>query len=171
MKKLVTLAAAFALVASTAQAQTVATTANPGSVTTYATVTVPTILNLSINDTSTSIASPVQADFDNGFQDAASTVIATVKSNKAWSLTIKGGAANWTGTGGASATKVVADLHWSITGPGAGTAMTTSAVSIASSATGTAGSNTTVNYRIIWSYATDTPGTYTIPVIFTAAAP
>jgi hypothetical protein len=49
--------------------------------------------------------------------------------------------------------------------------MSTTAATIASSATGTAGSNTTVNYRIIWSYTTDTPGTYTIPVIFTAAAP
>src|SRR5437868_6326674 len=171
MKKVITLAAAFALVASTAQAQAASTTANPGSLNTSAIVTVPTILLLSINDSSTNIAAPVQADFDNGFQDAAATVVATVKSNKAWSLTIKGGAATWTGTGGASATKAVGDLHWATTGPGAGTAMTTTAATIASGVTGTASSVTTVNYRILWSYTTDTPGTYTLPVVFTAAAP
>lgn len=171
MKKFIALAAGLALVATTAQAQTVSTTANPGSVTTYATVTVPTILDLTINDTSTAIAAPTETDFDNGFQDPAATVVATVKSNKAWSLSIKGGAATWTGTGGASATKAVGDLHWSTSGPGAGTALTTSNATIASSATGSSGAATTVNYRIIWSYASDTPGTYTIPVIFTAAAP
>jgi hypothetical protein len=171
MKKLVSLAAAFALVASTAQAQTVSTTANPGSVTTYATVTVNTIIRLTINDTSTAISSPTETDFDNGFQDVGAAVTATVKSNKAWSLSIAGGAATWTGTGGAQAAKPVGDLRWRTAGAAPGTALTTSNVSINSGASGTGGTATNVSYDIVWSYASDTPGTYTIPVVFTAAAP
>lgn len=171
MKKIVSLAAAFALVASTAQAQAVSTTANPGSVTTYATVTVNTIIRLSINDTSTAITSPTETDFDNGFQDVGAAVTATVKSNKAWSLSIAGGAATWTGTGGARATKPVGDLRWRTAGAAPGTALTAGNVSINSGANGTGGTATNVSYDIVWSYASDTPGTYTIPVIFTAAAP
>lgn len=171
MKKLVALAAAFALVASTAQAQTVATTANPGSITTYATVTVNTIIKLTVDDTSTTISSPTEADFDAGFQDVGAAVTATVKSNKAWSLSIAGGAATWTGTGGAQAAKPVGDLRWRTAGAAPGAALTTSDVSIASSANGTASTATAVSYDIVWSYASDTPGTYTVPVVFTAAAP
>ena len=171
MKKIVSLAAALALVASTAQAQAVSTTANPGSVTTYATVTVNTIIRLSINDTSTAITSPTETDFDNGFQDVGAAVTATVKSNKAWSLSIAGGAATWTGTGGAQAAKPVGDLRWRTGGAAPGTALTTSNVSINSGASGTGGTPTNVSYDIVWSYASDTPGVYSIPVIFTAAAP
>lgn len=178
MKKFISLAAGMALVAgvtTAANAQTVSTTANPGSVTTYATVTVNTILKLTINDTSTAISSPVEADFDAGFQDVGAAVTATVKSNKAWTLSIKGGAATWTGTGGAQASKAVGDLRWRTGGAAPGTALTTSNATINSGATGTSGGasgqGTTVSYDIVWSYASDTPGTYTIPVIFTAAAP
>jgi hypothetical protein len=175
MKQFIALAAGLALVATTAQAQTVSTTANPGSVTSYATVTVPTLLKLTIDDTSSTIPAPTATDFDNGFSDAGTLVNATVKSNKAWTLSIKGGAATWTGTGGASATKAVGDLHWSTSGPGAGTALTTSNATLASGASGTtggaSGQSFAIDYRILWSYSSDTPGTYTIPVIFTAAAP
>ncbi|MEO6067906.1 MAG: hypothetical protein ABJB33_07395 [Gemmatimonadota bacterium] len=171
MKKLLTLAAGLALVASTAQAQSVTTTANPGSITTYATVTVNTILRLTINDTSTAISSPVEADFDAGFQDVGPAVTATVKANKGYTLSIAGGAATWTGTGGAQAAKPVGNLRWRTAGAAPGTALTTSNVSIASSASGTGGTATAVSYDIVWAYASDTPGTYTIPVVFTAAAP
>ena len=76
-----------------------------------------------------------------------------------------------TGTGGAQATKPVGNLRWRTAGAAPGTALTTSNVSIASSANGTGGAATIVSYDIVWAYATDTPGTYTIPVVFTAAAP
>jgi hypothetical protein len=171
MKKIVSLAAALALVASTAQAQTVAATGNPAAVTTYATVTVNTILRLTINDTSTAIGSPTEADFDAGFQDVGAAVTATVKSNRGWTLNIAGGAATWTGTGGASATKAVGDLRWRTGGAAPGTALTTSNVAINSGANGTGGTATNVSYDIVWTYASDTPGTYTLPVVFTATAP
>jgi len=176
MKKHLSLVAGLALVAglSTAvQAQDpgTATGASPLSLNTYVTVTVPTILKLSIADTSTTVLAPTETNFDNGFQDVASAVSATVKSNKPYSLSINGGAGTWTGTGGARANKPVGDLLWG-TGPTPSTPLTTSAAAIvALTSTGTSGATSTVNYRINWGYTNDTPGTYTIPVVYTLTAP
>ena len=132
MKKIVSLAAGLALVAgvNTAQAQLVDAAGNPAAVTTYATVTVNTILRLTISDTSTAIGSPTESDFDAGFQDVGAAVTATVKSNRGWTLNIAGGAATWTGTGGAQASKSVGDLRWRVGGAAPGTALTTSNVAV-----------------------------------------
>lgn len=175
MKKLLSIAAGLALVAgisTAAQAQAVSVTgASPLSVTSYVTVTAPTILRLSINDTSTAVTAPVEADFDAGFQDVAGAVSATVKSNRGWTLKIKGGAATWTGTGGARLNKPVGDLLWGTVSPAA-TAMTAVDANVAApSLTGTSGATSNINYRILWGYANDTPGTYSIPVVFTLTSP
>lgn len=172
MKKLLSIVAGLALVAgisTAAQAQQVTVTgASPLSITTYVSVTVPTLLSLDVNDTSTAVTAPTATDFDNGYQDVASAVIATVKSNTGYTLNIQGGSATWAGGSG---TKVVADLLWGNTGPPAGTVMTTSPAVVSTSATGTASDAQTIDYRINWSYLTDTPGTYSMPVIFTLTAP
>jgi hypothetical protein len=176
MKKHLSLVAGLALVAglsTAAQAQVdpgTATGASPVSLNTYVTVTVPTILKLSIADTSTAVAAPDETHFDAGFQDVASAVSATVKSNKPYALSINGGASTWTGTGGARANKPVGDLLWGTGTPS--TALTTTAAAIVPlTSTGTSGATSTVNYRITWGYTNDTPGTYTIPVVYTLTAP
>ena len=58
--------------------------------------------------------------------------------------------------------------------PPAATALTTSDVVIGSaSTTGNNGSSpaATINYRILWGYTNDTPGTYSIPVVYTLTSP
>jgi len=177
MKKHLSLVAGLALVAgltNAAQAQSVTVSgASPLSINTYVTVTAPSIFKLTINDTSTAVTAPVEADFDNGYQDVASAVTATVKSNRPYTLKIKGGAATWTGSGGARANKPVGDLLWGTVSPAA-TALSTTDANIGSpSTTGNNGSSpaATVNYRILWGYTDDTPGTYTIPVVFTLTSP
>ncbi len=176
MKKLLSIAAGLAFVAglsTTASAQAVTVSgASPLAVTTYVTVTAPSVFKLTINDTSTAVVAPTETDFDNGGQDVASAVTATVKSNRPYSLSIKGGAAVWTGTGGARANKPVADLLWGTGTPS--TALTTTAALIGTaSTTGNDGSAAaaTINYRIKWGYTDDTPGTYTIPVVYTLTSP
>jgi hypothetical protein len=176
MKKHLSLVAGLALVAglsTPAQAQPVtATGASPLTVTTYVTVTAPSIFKLTINDTSTAVSAPTETDFDNGYQDVSSAVQATVKSNRPYSLSISGGAGTWTGTGGARANKPVGDLLWGTGTPS--TALTTSAALIGTaSTTGNNGSSAaaTLNYRINWGYTNDTPGTYTIPVVYTLTSP
>jgi hypothetical protein len=174
MKRHLSLVAGLVLVASAAQAQSVTVSgASPLSVNTYVTVTAPSIFKLTINDTSTAVTAPVEADFDAGFQDVAGAVIATVKANRPYTLNIKGGAATWTGTGGARANKPIGDLLWGTVSPAA-TALTASDVVIGSaSTTGNNGSSpaATINYRILWGYTNDTPGTYSIPVVYTLTSP
>ncbi len=144
---------------------------NPCSVTNAASVTVGTVLKLSLSSTSTTLTSPDTTSFNQGHQDDLSALTATVKSNRAWSLKISGATATWGSSGlGARANKPVGDLAWSVTGGAPFNALTTSATNIAS-AGGTSGTASTVSYRTAWDYTLDTPGTYTMDVVFTATAP
>jgi hypothetical protein len=145
---------------------------NPCSVTNTASVTVGTMLKLTLSSTTTSLTSPDTTAFNNGYQDYLAALSATVKANRGWSLKVNGGAATWTAVGaGARANKPVGDLEWSTSGGAPFTALTTSAASIASSASGTSGTTTTLSYRTLWNYTLDTPGTYSMDVVFTATAP
>lgn len=173
MKKVITLAAGLALMATTAQAQSAFDNTSPWTLSTTVSVTVPTILRLSLDDTTTAIPAPTEANFDAGSQDVASAITANVKANRGYTLNIRGGAALWTGSGGASATKSVGDLRWRTGGAAPGAAMTTSDAAVATTVAGTTGLGTdyAITYNIAWSYASDTPGTYTLPVVFTATAP
>lgn len=147
-------------------------TGNPCSVTNTASVTVGTVLKLTLSATTTSLTSPDTTAFNQGFQDDLSALTATVKANRGWSLNVKGGAATWTATGaGARASKPAGDLEWSTAGGAPFTALTTAPAGIATSASGTSGTTTTVSYRTLWDYTLDTPGTYSLDVVFTATAP
>jgi hypothetical protein len=170
MKKIVSLAAGLALVATTAQAQSAFDNASPWTLSTTVSVTVPTILRLSLDDSTTAIPAPGETEFDAGSQDVASAITATVKANRGYTLNIRGGSATWSGGSG---TKAVGDLRWRAGGAAPGTALTTSDVAVASTVVGTAvaGDAYALTYNIAWSYASDTPGTYTLPVVFTATAP
>lgn len=172
MKKIVSLAAALALVASTAQAQSASDNSSPWTLSTTVSVTVPTILVLSLDDTTTAFAQPGEAEFDAGFQELASAITANVKANRGYTLNIQAGTALWGGTG--SATKASTDLMWRLNAAAApGNGLTTTAAAVAVETTGSplAGRNYGLTYRILWSYANDTPGNYTLPVVFTATAP
>ncbi len=145
---------------------------NPCSVTNTASVTVGTVLKLSLSSTATSLTSPDTTAFNQGYQDDLAALTATVKANRAWSLKVSSGAATWTGSGaGARANKPAGDLEWSASGGAPYTVLTTSPVGMATSASGTSGTTTTVSYRTLWDYTLDTPGTYSLDVVFTATAP
>lgn len=170
MKKIITLAAGLMLVATAAQAQSATDATSPWTLSTTVSVTVPTILRLSLDDTTTAIPAPTESDFDAGSQDVASAITATVKANRGYTLNIRAGAGTWSGGSGS---KVAGDLRWRTGGAAPGTAMTTSDAVVGTSGSGTtaAGTNYAITYNIAWSYASDTPGTYTLPVVFTATAP
>ena len=134
-------------------------------------LTIPIILRLTLDDTSSTITSPTSADYTAGQTSSASTgPVATIRSNNNWTLLVRASAAVWTGTGGARATKPAGDLLWSKTSGGSYTALTTTNVTVA---TGTRGSSnvTTLFYKTNWAWNLDTPGTYTLTVIYTATAP
>lgn len=154
-----------------ASAQTVCT-GNPCSLTNTASVTVTAQLKLSLSSTTTTLTSPDTTAFNNGFQDDPSMFTATVKANTGWTLSVKSAAATWTASGaGARASKPAGDLQWSSTGGSPFTALTASNAQLATSGTGTSGTTKTISYHTLWDYTLDTPGTYSLGVVFTLSAP
>ena len=132
-------------------------------------LTIPLLIRLSISDTSTTLTTPTEADYDaTQTAIASSGPVATIKTNNNWTLLVRATSATWTGTGGARANKPVGDLLWS-TGGGY-TPMTTSNVTVATGTRGSANTRT-FSYKTNWAWTLDTPGVYTITVIFTATAP
>ena len=134
-------------------------------------LTIPILIRLTIDDTSTTITAPNQADYDAGHTTTPSTgPVATVKTNNNWTLLVRASSATWTGSGGARATKPAGDLLWRTSSGTGGTAMSTTNVTIGS---GTRGASNVVSifYNTNWTWALDPPGTYTLTVIFPATAP
>ena len=162
--------AAFAAAAQ-AQATCGATGATPSCAPagTTVTTTVQRIVYISMAPASAPLTAPDNTDFTGGgttTKDNLGAQVATIRSNAAWTLTVQGAA--WTGSGNNA--KAVGDLTWTITGGAPFTAMTTSAVSVTAGAV-TAAATVTIGYRTAWSLTTDAPGTYTMALIYTMAAP
>lgn len=134
-------------------------------------LTIPILIRLTIDDTSTTFIPPTAADYTAGQTSTASTgPVVTIKTNNSWTLLVRATAATWTGSGGARATKPVGDLLWATTSGGAYTAMTAVNVTVATGTRGVA-NVTTIFYKQNWTWNLDTPGTYTLTVVFTATAP
>lgn len=131
-------------------------------------LTIPTLLRLSIDDTTTSLTTPTEAIFNTGSVTTAGPVI-TIKTNNSWTLLVRAAAATWTGVGaGVRANKPVGDLAWD-----RGLGFTTMTTADASVATGTRGASnvTSMSYRVNWSWPLDTPGTYSLLVVYTVTSP
>ena len=161
--------ALLALGAGQAQAQNTCA-ANPCSLNDTVKVTVSTVLRLTLSQSATSLTAPNEAAYDAGFQ-LDNGPVATVKANRGWTLKVSANAALWTAANGAQASKAAADLLWSTTSGGTYTGLTTSPATFGSAATGNAGSAQSVFYKTLWSYANDTPGDYSLVVVYTLSAP
>jgi hypothetical protein len=138
---------------------------------TSATLTIPDVMQLTLTSSSTALTAPAAADYDAGFV-ANTGPTATVKSNRAWRLQISAGAATWTAVNTppftARANKPAADLQWGTGGPF--TALSTTAATAASgSATG--GTPASFVFHTVYSWGLDTPGSYSLAIVFTLLAP
>ena len=154
------------------QASAQSCSGNPCSVTNTASVTVGTLLKLTLSSTTTGLTTPDTVAFNQGYQDDLSALTATVKANRGWTLNVKAGAATWTASGaGARANKPAGDLEWSTSGGAPFTALTTSAATLATSGSGTTGTTSTLSYRTLWNYILDTPGSYSLDVVYTLTSP
>lgn len=109
------------------------------------------------------------ADYNQGYTQALGHSV-TVLANAAWTLSISSGSANWTASGGARATKPQTDLRWATGAGGTYTPMSVANATVASG-TATGGTVVSVYYRALWSWTLDSPGTYTLPVVFLITAP
>jgi len=170
------LSLALTVLAEGAAAQSCSAPVPNGScpVNTSATLTVPDVMQLTLTSTSTALTAPATADYDAGFV-ANTGPTATVKSNRAWRLQISAGAATWTASNtqpgvNARANKPGADLQW---GTAAGGPFTAASVTpaTANSGSATAGTPTSFFFHTLYGWGVDTPGAYSLPVVFTLLAP
>jgi hypothetical protein len=144
------------------------------SVTTSVTLTVGKVLQLTLSATNTTLTAPSEADYDAGFvADAGPT--ATVQSNAPWVLQVSAAAATWTAAStepgvSARANKPAGDLLWATAAGGPFTALSTAAVT-AGSGVPTAGIIPAFFYRTAYDWTLDTPGAYSLTVVFTLTAP
>jgi len=154
--------------AARAQAQNTCT-ANPCSLNDTVKVTVATVMRLDLSQAATSLTPPNEAAYDAGFQ-LDNGPVAGVKANRAWTLKISANAGNWTAANGANASKAAGDLQWAKTSGGSYTSLSTSPASLLA-ASGTGNTSQQVYYKTLWSYSSDTPGDYSLVVVYTLSAP
>ncbi len=133
-------------------------------------VTVTRAIRLSLGSSSVALNVPSATDYDAGFgQTAASTF--EVKSNSAYSISIRTTQANWTASPApARANKPSSELQWAVAVAGPFTNMTTTATTIATGAA-TASRVIPLQFRVRYNWLLDTPGTYSLPLQLTITSP
>jgi hypothetical protein len=167
--------AVSALAATPAPAQCTGT--DTCSTTSSTSLTIGALLNLEMSSTTTTLTPPTIADLAAGFvADAGPTFI--VQANQDWTLAVKAAASNgtnWTYAGTKGGVKAIGDLTWSATVGGAFVAMTGANVTVATAAASTAGTAAAIFFRTTYApsiaIASNRPGVYTLPLVFTLSAP
>lgn len=148
--------------------------ANPESVS--VTAQVPLVTNLSVNANSVPITFAVgDYDLSTGVATKAATGVTTfsVATNRSWTLQVRAGAANFTytpTTSGDSSTKPVADLGFKLSSASSYTTVTTNDQTVTSGtrgATSKTGHTPTVDYQLTSKLDQDSPGSYSVTLIYT----
>ncbi len=160
--------------AASGQACTAPIPAGTCTASTSTTLTVGLVIQLTLSSTTTTLAAPALSDYDAGFV-ANQGPAATVKSNRAWRLQLSAAASTWTATStqpgiAARPNKPASDLKWSAAAGGPFTGLTTVPVTAVSGAA-TAGATTTFYYHTLYDWTVDTPGSYSLTVVFTIVSP
>jgi hypothetical protein len=151
---------------------------NAGScnTTNTASVTVGALVKLGMTSTTTALTDPTADDVDAGNVLPNAGPSFTIKANRSWTLKIKSqNAANWTYVGSNSGVKPISDLAWSTASGGTFAAITASDVTFASGAAASNGTAAQAFFRTSWlsdfTSASNAPGTYSLPIVFTLTAP
>jgi hypothetical protein len=151
---------------------------NAGScnTTNTASVTVGALVKLDMSANTTALTNPTADDVNAGntIQNAGPTF--TIKANRSWTLKIKSqNATNWTYVGSDAGVKPIADLSWATAAAGTYAAITASDATFTSGASATNGAAAQAFFRTSWTSdftsASNAPGTYSLPIVFTLSAP
>jgi hypothetical protein len=130
--------------------------------------------HLTVAPVVTPLTTPTPAHYDAGFA-ATNGPTLTMRANSAWSLAISSATATWTATNtnpeAARTNKPASDQRWSTSAMGVFTALGTTPSTVATGAGATAGANVSLFYRTLYSWGLDTPGAYSLQVVFTLTAP
>ena len=136
-------------------------------------ITIAKTFELSLSAASTSLATPTTATYNAGFASTTGP-IATIKSNAPWALSISALTATWsavdTNTEPARTNKPASDLSWSTAPLGTYADLTTLGAQVATGAASLA-SSVSLYYRTKYAWALDTPGIYSLQIVFTIVAP
>lgn len=164
-----------AITASQAYAQC---SGNAGScnTTNTASVTVGALVKLGMSSLTTALTNPTADDVDAGNVLADAGPSFTIKSNRSWTLKIKSqNAASWTYVGSNAGVKPISDLAWSTAAGGTFAAITASDATFTSGAGASNGVAAQAFFRTSWlsdfTSASNAPGTYSLPIVFTLTAP
>lgn len=139
-------------------------------------MTVPTLMDLTLDGTSVTLAAPsAVTDFDaSGLFDATATGPAfQVKSNRSYRVQVQADAATFSHTsvaGAASYAKPAGDVRWSNDGS-TFTALTTTATDVGSGSSTALSAAKTISYKTYYDITKDQPGGYSLGVTFTMVAP
>jgi hypothetical protein len=142
-----------------------------------ASVSVGNLVKLGMPSSSTTLTSPTADDIDAGNMvgpDAGPVL--SIKANRSWTLKIKSGnATNWTFAGTGAGVKPISDLLWALGSGGSYVAITNGDVTFTSGGTSTNGASAQPYFKTQWTAdftsASNLPGTYSLPIIFTLSAP
>jgi hypothetical protein len=145
-------------------------TGNPCTAQVTASATVNDVLRLTLSSASVTLGTPIDTDLDAGFKDVAGPT-ASVKSNRPWHVDVTGAAATFTYAGALTdPNKPSTDLLWGTVSGTYGNDLSSSAV-LFSGATGTGSASQAIFFRTLWSWTAAVPGSYSVVINFTIAAP
>ena len=141
-----------------------------------ASVTVGALVKLGMTSTTTALTNPTADDVDAGNVIPNNGPSFTIKANRSWTLKIKSqNAANWTYVGSDGGVKPIGDLAWSTASGGTFVAITAADATFSSGASSTNGALSQAFFRTSWTSdftsASNAPGAYSLPIVFTLTAP
>ena len=137
-------------------------------------LTIGRALQLVVTPTATSLTTPTPAHYDAGFA-ATTGPTTTIRSNAPWTLAISAGTTTWsavnTQSEAARLNKPASDLTWSTSSSGTFTALGTTPVTVASGTATPGATAASLFYRTRYSWSLDTPGSYSLQIVFTISSP
>jgi hypothetical protein len=141
-----------------------------------ASVTVGALVKLDMSSASTALTNPTAADVDAGNVIADAGPSFTIKANRSWTLKIKSqNATNWTYVGSNAGVKPISDLSWATTSGGTYAAISNTDATFLSGASSSNGTAAQAFFKTSWlndfTDASNAPGTYSLPIVFTLTAP
>jgi hypothetical protein len=143
-----------------------------------ASVTVGALVKLGMSSATTTLTAPTADQVDAGTNIDNAGPSFTIKANRSWTVKIKAQpavAGFWDYVGANSGQKPIGDLLWATSSGGSYTAISASDATFASGASASNGTAAQAFFRVSWlndfSSASNAPGTYSLPVVFTLTAP
>jgi hypothetical protein len=141
-----------------------------------ASVSVNAVVKLGMLTAATTLTSPTVTQIEIGANIPDAGPSFTIKANRSWTLNIKtSNVGTWTYVGSFAGAKPISDLNWSNAVGGPFVGLSSSDALFLSGAGATNGTLAQAFFTTVWAagfaQASNAPGTYSLPVVFTLSAP